>query len=96
MQKRRRRELWLSDDEAAQIDKLRGAMPRPDYIRAAALKAVPAQIPAINTETRAELAAIGNNLNQIAKTLNGGLAVELGEIQKELARLRLALLGVES
>lgn len=96
MQKRRRRELWLSDDEAAQIDKLRGAMPRPDYIRAAALKTIPAQIPAINTEARAELAAIGNNLNQIAKALNGGLSVEIAEIQKELGRLRLALLGVES
>ena len=95
MQKRKRRELWLSDEEMKLIDEKRGSMSRPNFIRQAAIGTIPKQIPAINIEARMELAKIGGNLNQIARAANSGLDIEISEIQKEISKLRLSLIGVK-
>ena len=95
MQKRKRRELWLSDEEMKLIDEKRGSMSRPNFIRQAAIGTIPKQIPAINIEARMELAAIGNNINQLTKAANSGLDIDIYEIQEVIKKLKLTLLGVK-
>jgi hypothetical protein len=63
-----------------------------------ALPPIPA--PAANRAEYSRLAGLSNNLNQIARLANSGAPITvdldlLAQVQDELARLRLALIGVE-
>jgi hypothetical protein len=71
------------------------------WLRAAALdRRLPSPpVPAINREQYAELARLAANLNQLARTANEGRVVSLNsallhQVETELSRLRLALIGV--
>ena len=85
----------LTKNEAEAIDKKRGKTARAVFIRLCANGAkISPPIPQINIEARAELSKIGGNLNQIAKAINSGLDIDISEIQKEISKLRLSLLGI--
>ena len=86
----------LSKSEAENIDKKRGKTARAVFIRQCVNGAkISPPIPQINIEARAELSKIGGNLNQIAKALNQGLVPDIPEIQREIGKLRLSLLGIQ-
>ncbi|MNO02800.1 Bacterial mobilization protein (MobC) [compost metagenome] len=50
-------------------------------------------MPKLNIEVWKKLSRVANNLNQLAKALNGGADVEVSQVLKELAAFRLALLS---
>lgn len=86
----------FTKNEAEAIDKKRGKTARAVFIRQCVNGAkISPPIPSINIETRAELAKIGNNINQIARAINQGLVPDLSEIQELLKNLKLTLLGVK-
>ncbi len=94
--RKHRIEVWFYKEEIEKIDRDRGLVPRAVFVRQAVegVKISP-PIPQINIETRVELSKIGNNLNQIARILNSGDIFEISEIQKEISKLRLSLLGIK-
>ena len=94
--RKHRIEVWFFDEEIKKIDRDRGLVPRAVFVRQAVegVKISP-PIPQINIEARAELSKIGGNLNQIAKALNQGLVPDIPEIQREIGKLRLSLLGIQ-
>lgn len=85
---------WLTQEEAAEIDSLRGNRPRGEWIREAALGAPIASPPKINGEVWASLGHGLSNLNQIAKKLNGSRSVEHTALEAEIAAIRAQLLGL--
>jgi hypothetical protein len=87
----------LSAAELAALDERRAAvrMQRGAYLRAAALLRLPPSVPAINREAWASLARAAGNLNQIARHLAGGDAVELEAIRAALADFRRGLIGAD-
>lgn len=93
--RKHRIEVWFFDEEIKKIDRDRGLVPRAVFIRQAIEGAkISPPIPSINIEARMELAAIGNNLNQIARILNYGDIFEISEIQEVIKNLKLTLLGI--
>ena len=92
----------LSADELAEVDRRRGKFARGEWFRMAAFGAhaaawtpkVGVVIPEINRVTWGKLSRSAANLNQIAKHLNEGEAVEVAEILAELAAFRDGLIGV--
>lgn len=85
----------FSVEELALIDQRRGTLARATYVRKAALKHLPPQIPAINREAWTELARVGANLNQLSKVHNQGGELDPVELNRVLADVRAALLGVQ-
>lgn len=86
----------LNDAELARLDALRETvrMQRGEYLRAAALHRLPPSIPAVNRRAWAELARTAANLNQLARRLNAGEALELAEVRAAVDDLRRRLIGV--
>jgi len=68
-------------------------MARGEYLRAAAVGRLPPVVPELNVQAWAELARVGANLNQVARSLNSGEAVEIEVVQRLLADLRVRLVG---
>lgn len=87
--------IRLNAGELALLDSLRGKRARGEWMRLASLAVLPPVIPEINAKTYAELARSAGNLNQIARYLNAGKAVEAAEISAALSEFRQKLLGVE-
>jgi Bacterial mobilisation protein (MobC) len=85
----------LNHDELALVKARRGSMRAGAWMRLAALEVAPTIIPDINKKMCSDLAHAAANLNQIAKKLNGGVHLDIDSIAAELARFRLALLGVD-
>ena len=86
----------FTKNEAEEVDKKRGKTARAVFIRLCVNGAkITPPIPSINIEARMELAKIGGNLNQIAKSINQGLVPDIPEIQREIGKLRLSLLGIQ-
>lgn len=83
----------FSPAEIALIDARRGQMRRPEFLRAAALRRLPPQIPGINREAWASLAKAATNLHSLAKAANFGQLPELAEVQAALVRFRNRLIG---
>lgn len=87
----------LNVEELAQVDERRAKinMQRGEYLRTAALYALPPVIPELNKMAWVELSRIGGNLNQIAHQINAGDSLPIAEIQQALGELRRALIGVK-
>ena len=89
----------LNAIELSRLDELRGGVQRGQWLRMAALDAVPASVPAINQTAWIELSRLASNLNQAQAAINRGEANEhqaenLADLHASVSALRLALLGV--
>ena len=81
-------------EELANIDRVRGKIPRGTWCRRAILgKPVPV-IPEPNREAYQETARWASALSQVARSLNMGADVDMQEVQLLLKRFRFSLLGV--
>lgn len=85
---------WLTEEEAVELDSLRGNKPRGEWIRLAALDAPIAAPPKINGEAWASLGHALSNLNQIAKKANSGRSIEHAALEGEIIAIRNRLLGI--
>lgn len=85
--------VFLSDDEAADLDRRRDAMPRAAYLRAAALDCLPPVIPELNREAWAVLARAAGNLATVANAMRGGEYVEADRLRVLVDEFRRGLLG---
>ena len=83
-QRKNRVSIFLTDGEFAQLKEKAGDYDLPVFARTQVL-------PKLNIEVWKKLSRVANNLNQLAKALNGGADVEISEALKELAAFRLAL-----
>lgn len=89
----------LNAIELARLNELRGGVQRGEWLRMAALDAVPASVPAINQTAWIELSRLAANLNQAQAAINRGEAGKhqsqtLTDLQAAVSALRLSLLGV--
>ena len=89
----------LNAIELARLDELRGSVQRGEWLRMAALDAVPASVPAINQTAWIELSRLASNLNQAQAAINRGeanmhQAQTLADLHVSVSALRLSLLGV--
>ena len=82
-----------SSGELAELDRLRGPIPRGVYQRRAVLGTVPHVIPPINAEAWAALGRVAGNLATLASAMRGGEYVEIAEIKLALADFRLRLIA---
>lgn len=85
--------VWLTDDELAELEQRRGKMRRGAYVRACYQKHVPPEIPEINRQAWTELSRAASNLNQIARKLNNKTKAE--DLEKALDAFRDALIGAK-
>jgi hypothetical protein len=83
----------LNSTELAWLDDARKHMQRGEYLRYASRGVLPPTIPSINLKAWSELAKASSNLNQLARKVNGGMAVEVIEVRSILDAFRLLLLG---
>jgi len=94
-QRKHRISIFLTDSEFAQLKEKAGDYDLPVFVRTRAVngKLAPRTqvLPKLNIEVWKKLSRVANNLNQLAKALNGGADVEVSEVLKELAAFRLAL-----
>lgn len=102
-ERRKRRDVWLSDDELAEVtERARAAgLPVRQFIREAALSSrIIAAPPVANTKAWRDLAPVAANLNQLTRHANttGELAADLPQVLEHLARqvdeLRAVLIGI--
>ena len=89
----------LNAIELARLNELRGGIACGEWLRMAALDAVPASVPSINQKAWIELARLAANLNQAQAAINRGEANEhqaqtLADLHASVSALRLSLLGV--
>jgi len=82
-------ELALLDDRRAGVRMQRG-----EYLRSAALHALPPTVPEVNRAAWVELARTAANLNQIAHRMNAGHEVAFDEVRATVQALRDDLIGV--
>jgi len=94
-QRKNRVSIFLTDGEFAQLKEKAGDYDLPVFVRTRAINSKLAPrtqvLPKLNIEVWKKLSRVANNLNQLAKALNGGADVEISEALKELAAFRLAL-----
>lgn len=88
----------LNAAELEHLDALRAPrkLQRGAYMRAAFLKSLPPFVPELNQKAWLELSKSAANLNQIAKALNQGKPVGMGEIIDQLAKFRCMLLKADN
>ena len=85
----------MSDQELQDLDRRRGRVRRGTFLRNVFLgRREPRQIPEANRARYSETARWAANLNQIARALNAGDGVDVGEVQRILSGFRLSLLGL--
>lgn len=96
-QRKHRISIFLTDAEFSLLKEKAGDNDLPVFVRTRAIngKLAPraAQVPKLNIETWKKLSRISNNLNQLAKLLNGGIDVEVDRVLKNLAAFRYALIA---
>ena len=86
----------LTDEELAVCDDRRGLATRGEWLRLAALKALPPPPPPpINVQTARELSRVAGNLATISTAMRGGEYKELADIHSAVAALAAALLGAK-
>ena len=90
----------LTDAERDHVDASRGKVTGGEFIRRAALSAVPRVVPEVNREAWVELARLGSNLNQLVRHLNERRPgtpppVKLIDLQDSVVCLRADLIGLE-
>ena len=90
---RRSHRLWLRLTEAEQATIRANAqaagLPLAEYLRRAATgRVIRARV---DGEVCSQLRRIGNNLNQVARALNSGMAVDSGEVRRVLQHVDEAL-----
>jgi len=85
----------MSDDELAELDRLRGGVSRGEYVRRAALGDAPRTIPEINWQAHADLGRALGNLSTVATAMRGGAYVELAEAENLVRELRNILIGLK-
>lgn len=87
----------LNIAELERLDALRAPrnLQRGAYMRAAFLESLPPFVPELNQKAWLELSKSAANLNQIAKALNHGQPVGVGEIIDQLAKFRCNLIKTE-
>lgn len=101
-EKRRRRDVWLSDAEWAEVERRAAAarLPVRQYIRRAALgKRIRAAPSVANLDAWRQLARAVANLNQYQAAINAGQAHGyppelIGELREQVEALRAELIGV--
>lgn len=86
--------VWLTDDELADLERKRGKMRRGAYLRACYLNRVPPLIPELNREAWTELSRAASNLNQIAKALHEEVP-DIENVRQSLDAFRRALIGAK-
>lgn len=79
--------------ELAELDRLRGPVPRGVYQRRAVLGTIPHVIPPINIEAWRELARVAGNLATLATAMRNGDYIEIDEIKLALSEFRLKLIA---
>ena len=84
-----------SSGELAELDRLRGPIPRGVFQRRAVLGTVPHTIPPINIEAWRDLSRVSGNLATLATAMRAGEYVEIDEIRLALADFRLKLIAGE-
>lgn len=85
----------LNPAELSELDAHRGKFQRGEALRMSALTGLPQQLPSLSLDTFLSLGKGLNNINQIAKKLNSGDAVELDVIRTEITELRNAILNAK-
>lgn len=95
-QKRKTRiSVYLTDAEYSELlSRVKHKDDLAPYMRAQAFTGktpLSVEVPAVNLKTYAELARAAGNLNQIARHLNGGEAVDMIAIQQALEAFRQSL-----
>lgn len=90
----------LTDAERDHVDASRGSVTRGEFVRRAALSAVPRVVPEVNREAWVELARLSANLNQLVRHLNERRpgtppSVTLDELRDAVVRLRADLIGLK-
>lgn len=90
----------LNKSELADLDERREGtgMQRGEWLRAAALSAVPTPIPPLNRQAWAELARSSANLNQLTRHLNESAGADSQTVlaMAELKTFRLALISAKT
>lgn len=90
--------VYLTADEADQLDQVRGGIGRGAWLRRAGLAQLPRVVPEVNRQAWAELSRVAGNLNQHQRAINEGQAmpgpVDLSELRAAVDTLRRELLGV--
>lgn len=90
--------VYLTEDEAGQLDQVRGGIGRGAWLRRAGLGRLPRVVPEVNQQAWAELSRVASNLNQYQRAINEGQAmpgpVDLSELRAAVDQLRRDLLGV--
>lgn len=88
--------VLLSEIEVMALDQLceLHGIKRATYLRSIALSEPPKVVPEVNRKLLGDLGRIGNNLNQLAKAVHSKTVhVTISDLEKELADLRLILIG---
>lgn len=86
----------LNRRERSYLDSVRGRHSKAEAMRFLLNEERPPQVPELNQGAWVALASASANLNQIARRLNSGDAVQAEEIRELLSQFRAALLGAES
>lgn len=86
----------MNPAELAAIDALRGRMRRGEAVRLALFANLPAPVPPINAELRADLGRALGNLATIAKTIRSGEHIDITEIKTVIDELRAQLIKAKT
>lgn len=84
----------LNDEEMSILDAARGKIRRAEALRIGFFTKLPAPIPEINSEVRAELGKLLGNVTTLATAMRGGDFVELEKIKAEIVAVRSILAGI--
>ncbi len=85
--------IRLTHAEHSLLMAKRGKMRLATWMRESCLSGMPAAIPLINVRALSELHRIGSNLNQLARSVNSDISIDLQSLHDQASALRLALLG---
>ena len=93
--------VYFTDEEIKRLDDLRGGRSRGRYVRDAALKELPAFVPAINREAWSDLAKVSTLLKRYVVAIDvgkaGGMPPEIiTNLRDQVQLLRQELLGIKS
>ncbi|GAB5604157.1 hypothetical protein TK5_02360 [Sideroxyarcus sp. TK5] len=83
----------LNPRELDDLDSIRGRHTRGEAVRLALFDKLPAPIPAVNADLRANLGRALGNLSTVAVAMRAGAYIESDEIKKMISDLRSALAG---
>lgn len=93
----KRLSVYVTDAELHELERRAAlvSMRTPAYLRESGLEKLPPVVPELNQKAWLELSKAAANINQIAKALNQGKPVGMGEIIDQLAKFRCMLLKAD-